>query len=50
MPSGSQYWTVLTDELSAHPVADRFLRDLRFGRDRAESTTKAYAGAPRTAN
>lgn len=26
-------------------VADRFLRELRFGRDRAESTTEAYAGA-----
>jgi hypothetical protein len=30
--------------LNVEPVADRFLRELRFGRDRAESTTKAYAG------
>ncbi|MEV4640659.1 tyrosine-type recombinase/integrase [Actinoplanes sp. NPDC049548] len=44
MPSGSSYWTVLREDLRAEPVADRFLRELRFGRDRAESTTKAYAG------
>ncbi|WP_203218562.1 hypothetical protein [Saccharopolyspora spinosa] len=44
MPSGSRYWTVIDDGLNVEPVADRFLRELRFGRDRAESTTKAYAG------
>lgn len=44
MPSGGRYWTVIDDELNVEPVADRFLRELRFGRDRAESTTKAYAG------
>ncbi|PKW17626.1 tyrosine-type recombinase/integrase [Saccharopolyspora spinosa] len=44
MPSGGRYWTVLDDELEVVPVADRYLRELRFGRDRAESTTKAYAG------
>lgn len=44
MPSGGRYWTVIDDELHVEPVADRFLRELRFGRDRAESTTKAYAG------
>lgn len=44
MPSGSRYWTVLHEDLQVDPVADRFLRELRFGRDRAESTTKAYAG------
>jgi integrase/recombinase XerD len=44
MPSGGQYWTVINEEFNAEPVADRFLRELRFGRDRAESTTKAYAG------
>jgi site-specific recombinase XerD len=44
MPSGSRYWTVVDDALRVEPVADRFLRELRFGRDRAESTTKAYAG------
>lgn len=45
MPSGSRYWTVLDDGMEPVPVADRFLRELRFGRDRAESTTEAYAGA-----
>ena len=44
MPSGSRYWTVLDDEMEVVPVADRYLRELRFGRDRAGSTTKAYAG------
>jgi site-specific recombinase XerD len=44
MPSGSRYWTVIDADLRVQPVADRFLRELRFGRDRAESTTKAYAG------
>jgi site-specific recombinase XerD len=44
MPSGSRYWTVIDDKLRVEPVADRFLRELRFGRDRAESTTRAYAG------
>ncbi|MGW5748513.1 tyrosine-type recombinase/integrase [Amycolatopsis sp. NPDC003861] len=44
MPSGNRYWTVIDDDLHVEPVADRFLRELRFGRDRAESTTKAYAG------
>jgi site-specific recombinase XerD len=44
MPSGSRYWTVLDDEMNVVPVADRYLRELRFGRDRAESTTKVYAG------
>ncbi len=43
MPSGSRYWTVLDDEMDVVPVADRYLRDLRFGRDRAELTTKKYA-------
>ena len=27
------------------PVADAYLRHVRFGRDDAESTTKSYAGA-----
>jgi integrase/recombinase XerD len=44
MPSGSRYWTVLDEEMNVVPVADRYLRELRFGRDRAESTTKSYAG------
>lgn len=45
LPSGVGYWTVLDEELAVVPVADAFLRHLRFGRDGAESTTKAYAGA-----
>ena len=44
MPSGSRYWTVLDEAMDVVPVADRYLRELRFGRDRAESTTEAYAG------
>jgi len=43
LPSGASYWTVLDDELVVVTVADEFLRHLRFGRDGAESTTKAYA-------
>jgi integrase/recombinase XerD len=44
MPSGTRYWTVLDDEqMEVVPAADRFLRNARFGQDRAESTTKAYA-------
>jgi len=43
MPSGSRYWTVLDDEMDVVPTADRYLRELRFGRDRAELTTKKYA-------
>ncbi|MCW2933899.1 MAG: putative tyrosine recombinase [Actinomycetia bacterium] len=45
MPSGARYWTVLDGELAVVPAADAFLRHLRFGRDGAESTTRAYAGA-----
>ena len=45
MPSGARYWTVVDDELRLVPVADGFLRHVRFGRDDAESTTKTYAGA-----
>src|SRR5258708_26311498 len=41
--SGVRYWTVLDDELAVVAVADQFLRQVRFGRDGAESTTKAYA-------
>ncbi|MCX4094554.1 tyrosine-type recombinase/integrase [Nocardia sp. alder85J] len=43
MPSGGRYWTVIDDKYVVEPVADQYLRELRFGRDRAESTTKAYA-------
>jgi integrase/recombinase XerD len=45
LPSGARYWTVLDDDLAVVPAADAFLRDCRFGQDRAELTTKAYAGA-----
>ncbi len=43
LPSGTRYWTVLDEELAVVPVADCFLRQVRFGRDGAESTTKSYA-------
>jgi integrase/recombinase XerD len=43
LPSGQRYWTVLDEDLRVVGVADEFLRYLRFGRDAAESTTKAYA-------
>lgn len=45
MPSGVRYWTVIDEELRVMPVADAYLRHVRFGRDGAESTTKTYAGA-----
>ncbi|MGH3635224.1 MAG: tyrosine-type recombinase/integrase [Mycobacterium sp.] len=45
LPSGQRYWTVLDEELQVVGVADAFLRYQRFGRDGAESTTKAYAHA-----
>jgi len=45
MPSGVQYWTVIDSDLRVVPVADAYLRHVRFGRDAADSTTKAYAGA-----
>jgi integrase/recombinase XerD len=44
LPSGARYWTVLDEELSVVAAADSFLRQVRFGRDGAESTTRAYAG------
>ena len=34
---------MLDDDLQVIGVADEYLRHLRFGRDAAESTTKAYA-------
>src|SRR5260370_8591208 len=45
LPSGQRYWTVLDEDLQVVAVADGFLRHQRFGRDGAESTTKAYAHA-----
>jgi integrase/recombinase XerD len=43
LPSGARYWTVLDEDLAVVAVADDFLRQVRFGRDGAESTTKSYA-------
>src|SRR5450631_4394477 len=43
LPSGVRYWTVLDEDLAVVAVADGFMRQLRFGRDGAESTTKSYA-------
>ncbi|HZM68018.1 MAG TPA: hypothetical protein VFC16_17150 [Nakamurella sp.] len=43
LPSGARYWTVLDEDLAVVAVADGFLRQVRFGRDGAESTTKSYA-------
>jgi hypothetical protein len=53
LPSGQRYWSVLDEDLQVVAdedlqvvaVADGFLRQQRFGRDGAESTTKAYAYA-----
>jgi integrase/recombinase XerD len=45
MPSGARYWTVVDEEFTPVPVADRWLLHLRFGRSRAELTTNAYAEA-----
>ena len=45
LPSGVRYWTVLDGDLAVVAVADSFLRQVRFGRDGAESTTRAYAGS-----
>jgi integrase len=44
LPSGVRYWTVLDEDLAVVEEADAFLRHVRFGRDGAELTTKAYAG------
>src|SRR5258708_34374257 len=43
LPSGARYWTVLDEDLGVVGVADSFLRQVRFGRDGAGSTTKSYA-------
>lgn len=45
LPSGQRYWTVLDEDLAVVAVADGFLRQVRFGRDGAESTTKSYASS-----
>ncbi|MEP6816746.1 MAG: tyrosine-type recombinase/integrase [Marmoricola sp.] len=38
------YWTVVDDDWLPVPVADAYLRHLRLGADRAEGTTRIYAG------
>ena len=38
------YWTVVDDDWRPVPVADAFMRHLRLGADRAEGTTRVYAG------
>ena len=43
LPSGGRYWTVVDDEYRIVGDVDEYLRHVRFGRDSAESTTKAYA-------
>ncbi|MEU3778378.1 tyrosine-type recombinase/integrase [Streptomyces sp. NPDC032472] len=43
LPSGARYWTVVDDEWCVVPVADQWLRFLRFGRSRTELTTRSYA-------
>ncbi len=45
MPSGARYWTVLDSDLAVVPAVDRWMRHVRFGQDRAELTTKAYANS-----
>jgi hypothetical protein len=43
MPSGVRYWTVVDDAVRVVEAPDRFLREMRPARGRAETTTKAYA-------
>jgi hypothetical protein len=43
LPGGLAYWTVVDDKYELVEAADGFLRDLRFGSDRTESTTRLYA-------
>jgi integrase/recombinase XerD len=43
LPGGLAYWTVVDEKYELVEAADGFLRDLRFGADRAESTTRLYA-------
>jgi integrase/recombinase XerD len=43
LPGGLAYWTVVDERYELVEAPDSFLRDLRFGADRAESTTRLYA-------
>lgn len=38
------YWTVVDDDWVPVPAADAYLHHMRFGADRAEGTTRVYAG------
>ncbi|MGH9654433.1 MAG: tyrosine-type recombinase/integrase, partial [Bryobacteraceae bacterium] len=38
------YWTVVGDDWRPVSAADAYLRHLRLGADRAEGTTRSYAG------
>lgn len=38
------YWSVFDEDYRSVDVADRFLREIRLGRDLAERTTQMYAG------
>jgi integrase/recombinase XerD len=40
-----RYWTVIDEDLAVVGEADEFLRQVRFGRDGSELTTRSYAGA-----
>ncbi|MEU4358723.1 tyrosine-type recombinase/integrase [Streptomyces virginiae] len=44
LPSGTRYSTVVDDELQVVPVADQWARHQRFGKSRAEFTTRTNAG------
>ena len=43
LPGDLAYWTVVDETYELVAAADAFLRDLRFGADRTESTTRLYA-------
>jgi hypothetical protein len=43
LPSGVRYWTVIDGSYRPVVEVDDFLLACRLGRDRAESTTQAYA-------
>jgi site-specific recombinase XerD len=43
LPSGEAYWTVVDSAYRVVAEADEWLLHVRLGRDRAESTTEAYA-------
>ncbi|MFC9797257.1 tyrosine-type recombinase/integrase [Streptomyces sp. NPDC127584] len=44
LPSGTRYWTIIDDEFRVVPVADQWARYQRFGKGRAELTTRTNAG------